>query len=406
MPATIPINPDVSNIPYGDRKRILDASRGKKGIVDLASGNPDRPMPTFIVERMKEALNPGYARYTDYYGLPELRQKLSRYLKLECGISADPKDELLITHGVQEGLYITMRCILHPGDEVLIPSPHYANYFMNTLACGARPVLICLDQEQGFLPDLERFRKAVTPRTRALVFCNPSNPLGVVWSKPVLEGLARFAIGHDLIVLVDEIYRDFCRAGKPVSIGSFPGMRDRTFTFGGFSKSFMMMGLRVGFVAGPAEVMFHIKNLHYCVSLCPSSLGQAAALAALDCPREELEPLYREFVDALGMIYGSVMTIPGVKCVPAEGGFFIFPDMRCFGMSSMDLAVRLVEEAGVLTLPGTEFGPYGEGHLRLSVCAKREALIEGINRLRRYAEGRGFVVRTSGDQQVSRPGKR
>jgi aminotransferase len=342
-------------------------------------------MPPFIRDRMKEDLDRGYARYTNYYGMPELRQKLAERLAEECGILADPEKEVLITVGVQEALYVTMRVILHLGDEVLIPSPHYANYSMNAVACGARPVLVPLDQEKGFIPDRNRLEKAITPKTRVLVFCNPSNPLGVVWPRETLEVFADLAQAHDLAVLVDEIYRDFTYTTRPPSIASLPGMKERTFTFGGFSKSYMMMGLRVGYVAGPGDPMFHVRNLHYCVALCPPSLGQLAALAALDCPRADLDALYDEFRSRLQFLYENVTRIPGVTCVRPRGAFYLFPNMRCFGLSSMDLAIALVEKAGVTTLPGTEFGPCGEGYLRLSVCAKRDQLEKGAARLLEFA---------------------
>jgi aminotransferase len=386
MSNPIRLNPDVLNIPYSDRKRVQDAARGKADLVDLASGNPEMPMPRFIVERVKKDLDAGFMRYTNYYGLPELRQKISERLAAECEIVADPETELLVTAGVQEGLYVVMRAILHPGDEVLLPSPHYANYYLNTVACGARPVLVPLDEKAGFIPDLKRLEQAITPATRALIYCNPSNPLGVVWPTKIIEGLARIAKAHDLLVLVDEIYRDFTYTDRPVSIGALAGMKERTFTFGGFSKSYMMMGLRMGYVTGPAEPMFPIKNLHYCVTLCPPSIGQIAALAALDCPGEELEPLYREFQERVAMLYEGVSSIPGVTCVKPQGSFYIFPNMKRFGLSSMDLAIRLIEKAGVMTIPGPEFGPYGEGYLRLSVCSRRNAVETGIERLVTFAK--------------------
>ncbi len=386
MGSHIQIHPDILNIPYGDRHRINDATQGRDGLINLASGNPDLSMPPFITERLKASLDSGYASYTNYYGLPELRRKLSQFLKKNCGISADPDTELLITHGVQEGLYIVMKSILHPGDEILIPSPHYAEYYLNAVACGSKPVLVALDEEKGFIPDFDLIERAVTRKTRAVVFCNPNNPLGVVWPRDVLEDISDLAKANNLIVLVDEIYRDFTYTDQPPSISTLPGMAERTFTFGGFSKSYMMMGLRAGYVIGPTEPMFPIKNLHYCVTLCPSSLGQIAALAALDCPKEQLEPLYREFGERLEVLYKGVKAISGVSCVEPKGGFYMFPNVKCFGLSSMDLALLLIEEVGIVTLPGTEFGPYGEGYLRLSTCVNCEQIETGVGRLIEFAK--------------------
>ncbi len=379
------LNPDIAGIPPSDRLIIMDATRGKTDLADLSSGNPNMPMPAFIRERLQADLDVGYARYTDFYGLPELRERISGYLKAQCEIDADPGTEVLVTHGVQEGLYIVMRTILLPGDEVLIPSPHYGNYVFNSVACGARPVLVPLRQEDGFQPDCERLEAAITPRTKALVFSNPSNPLGVLWPREALEALARLAEAHNLIVLVDEIYRDYYRSNRPFSIAALPGMKERTFTFNGFSKAYMMMGLRMGYVAGPAELMAYIKQLHYVVALCPSSLGQAAALATFDCPREQVDSVQREFSSLLETLCQSVSTLPGVSCVKPPGGFYVFPNFKRWGLSAMDLSLRLIREAGVLTIPGTEFGPAGDGYLRLSVAAARAQVEKGIERLTRFA---------------------
>jgi aspartate/methionine/tyrosine aminotransferase len=166
-------------------------------------------------------------------------------------------------------------------------------------------------------------------------------------------------------------------------------MEDRTFTLQGFSKSYFMMGMRIGYVAGPQEVMLHIKQLHYLIMLCPSRIAQYAALAALDCPGEYLEPMHREYREKLRILYQGVASIPGVSCVEPIGSFYVFPNFSGFGLSSMELSLKLIEEAGVMTLPGTEFGPLGEGHLRLSIVSDRDRLEEGVERLQRFARERG-----------------
>jgi aminotransferase len=342
-------------------------------------------MPPYIRERLKERIDSGPMRYTGYWGSPKLRQRLSEKLEAECGIEADPEEEILITHGVQEALYAVMRTVLRRGDEVLIPSPHYANYLLDAIACGAEPVFVPLHEREGFVPRIEELQRAITPKTRLLVFSNPNNPLGVTWPDETIESLANLVCSRDLLVAVDEIYRDFSESKPPLSIASLPGMKERTFTLQGFSKSYFMMGLRVGYVAGPKELIHHVKQLHYILLLCPSTIGEAAALAALDCPREQIEPLRQEFRDKLRMLYEAVMSIPGITCVRPNGTFYLFPNMRCFGLTSLDLTLKLIEEAGVATLPGTEFGAAGEGYLRLSVISKREQVEEGIRRLKDFA---------------------
>jgi len=374
------LNPDVESIPYADRKKILDATRGRTDLADLSSGNPDVPMPPYVQARLKEAVESGYAPYTDYYGIPQLRSRIAQYLQETCAIAVDPDSELLVTHGVQQALYLVLRTILRRGDQVLIPSPHYANYDLDPVASGGRPVLVPLDEEDGFTPDPHRLDQAITPRTRAILFSNPNNPLGVTWTRPTLEVVADLARRHDLYVLVDEVYRDF-HPQRLTSIAALPGMRERTFVFNGFSKSYFMMGLRTGYVAGPASIIDHVKQLSYVVALCPSYLGQIAALATFDCPRSQVEPVYAEFHSCLELLYDSVTRLPGVSCVRPDCGLYLFPNVSCSGMTSLELSLDLIREAGVITLPGTEFGSAGAGHLRLSVCAGREQVELGVRRL-------------------------
>ena len=378
------INPDVAAIPMSAREQIWKAMEGRNNLANLASGNPDMVMPEPIRNAMREHMDEGYARYTDYYGLKTLRKGIADMLERNWSLPADSEDAIIVTCGVQQGLYIVMRTILKPGDEVIIPSPHYGTFYQNTLACGAKPVLVSLEESDNFVPDFERLTAAVSPKSRAIVFCNPNNPLGVVWSHQTLKSLADFAQTHDLLILVDEIYRDYTFCGKPLSIGSLPGMAQRTFTFGGFSKSHFMMGLRIGFVAGPPALMHAVKKLHYCVVLCPSAISQSAALAALNCTDAELAPIRSHFAAKLDLLYQRIKALPGVSCAAPGGSFYVFPNFSRYGTDAMALAIRLIKEAGVVTLPGTEFGKLGQGHLRLSVCAIEVEVSEGIQRLENF----------------------
>lgn len=378
------LNPANGDMLPSTRLTIINATRGRTDLADLSSGNPNSPMPAYIRERLRADLESGYALYTDYFGLPQLRAKISQYLETECGIGVDPDSEVLVTHGVQEALYIITQTLLSPGDEVLIPSPHYGNYAIDSVLCGAKPVLVPLREENGFQPDIKELEAGITPRTKALVFSNPNNPLGVLWSREVLEQIAGLAQRHDLTVLVDEVYRDYFRAHQPASMAALPGMKERTFTFNGFSKAYMMMGLRIGYVAGPAEPMAVVKRLHHAIAICPSSLGQVAALAAFETPPEQVENIQREFSSLLEMLYQGVVALPRVSCVKPRAGFYMFPNFQRLGHSSLDLSLRLIERAGVVTMPGIEFGPAGDGHLRLSVAAGREHVEKGIARLTRF----------------------
>ena len=378
------INPDVAAIPMSQREAIWQAMEGRDDLANLASGNPEMTMPQPVRQAMQQHVDEGYARYTDYYGFKALREGISGMLQRDWSLAADSEDAIIVTCGVQQGLYTVMRSILKPGDEVIIPSPHYGTYYQNTLACGAKPVLVPLEESDNFVPDIKRLTAAVSPKSRAIVFCNPNNPLGVVWSHQTLKSLADFAQTHNLLVLVDEIYRDYTFNGEPLSIGSLPGMAQGTFTFGGFSKSHFMMGLRIGFVAGPPAYMHAVKKLHYCVALCPSVISQTAAMAALQCTDAELAPIRSHFAAKLDRLYRHIKALPGVSCAAPGGSFYVFPNFSRYGSDAMAFAIRLIEEAGVVTLPGTEFGELGQGYLRLSVCATEAEVAKGIHRLETF----------------------
>lgn len=384
--STFELNPDIVRQPPSDRLKIVAAVQRSTDLADLASGNPNFPVPPYILERVRTQLDTGYARYTDYFGSPELRQRISRYLETVCGITADPDQQVLVTHGVQQALYLVMRTILKPGDEVLLPSPHYETYEINARHCGAVPVPVLMREQDRWQPTVEALEAAITPRSAVLVFSNPSNPLGIIWPRSVLEGVARVAIKHNLLLLVDEVYRDFFDPALRLSLASLPGMQERTFTFNGFSKSHMLMGLRMGYVAGPAELMAHVKRLHHSIAICTSALGQAAALASFDCPAEQVSPLYAEIQDLLDLLYERLTSIPGITCVRPKSGFYLFPNFSRVGLSSLELAMRLIEQARVSTLPGTSFGRAGEGYLRLSVAAGRQHVELGSQRLIRFFE--------------------
>jgi len=374
-----PLNPNIVAYPPSDRLKIVAAAEGRSDLADLSSGNPNYPVPPFIVDRLQKEVERGYAPYPDYFGDLELRVGISNYLDSACGVKADPRTEILVTHGVQQGLYLVMATLLKPGDEVLLPSPHYGSYEINANLCGAKPVLVPLNEQHGFEPDIAAMEAAVSPTTRAVIFSNPHNPLGILWSRKVLEQIAHFAQRFDLFVLVDEVYHDYFE--DPLSIGSLPGMAPRTFTFNGFSKSHMLMGLRMGYVAGPADLMQYVQRFHHSIAISTSSLGQAAALAALECPADQVKDMYEEIQVLVNLLHRGVTSLPGVTCVEPESGFYLFPNFSSLGHNSVDLSLRLIEEAGVITLPGTEFGPLGEGFLRLSVAAGRADVEMGLKRL-------------------------
>ncbi|HHT63406.1 MAG TPA: aminotransferase class I/II-fold pyridoxal phosphate-dependent enzyme, partial [Clostridia bacterium] len=279
----------VSNIPMENREFIQEYAAGRPGIIDLSIGNPDLPTPAYIVNKSKEAIDQGHTRYTGYYGTPELKAAIAKRFREKNGLNYNPEKDIIVTQGVTEGIFICVQSLIDQGDEIIIPTPHYGPYEQAAAFSKGRIIFFELLEEDNYRLDPERLEMAITPKTKVLIFCNPSNPLGDVWPKEDLQEIARIAQKHNLIVISDEIYDGFIDAPYPGSIASLEGMQERTLVLNGFSKVYCMTGFRVGYIAGPEKLISQIKKLHYTITLCPNSISQKAAEAALECPQNEID---------------------------------------------------------------------------------------------------------------------
>ena len=360
------------------RGKALEAQG--RSIIHLGIGEPDFDTPRFIRQAADAALEAGFTHYGPAAGLPELREAIARTWHQQRSIPC-AAENVIVTPGAKPILFFAMLALLEPGDEVIIPTPAFPTYASVVSFLDARVVPTPLDPERGFDLDLAELAARITPRTRMIVLNSPHNPTGAVLSDATLEVVRELAISHDLVVLSDEIYGSMVYDLPFRSIASLPGMAERTVVVDGFSKTYAMTGWRLGFGIMPAALAKHVATLMNNSNSCTATFVQKAGVTALCGPQEEVRAMVAEFHARRDLVVGGLNQIPGLECFMPSGAFYAWPDVRATGFDSGTLADRLLDEAGVVTLPGTGFGEAGEGYLRLSYANSQDNLREGMARI-------------------------
>ena len=370
-------------------RRMLELSAKAQNVIHMEQGEPDFITPDFIAEAAVEAVKRGFTHYTEIDGTLELRQAISDKLRAENGIDADPGTEVTVTSGSQEAMMIAALGFLNPGDEALILDPYYPAYYEDTLLAEAVPVPVPLNEKKDYGIDIEALESRLTEKTRMIWMCNPSNPTGHLFSKQDLEIVADIAKRHDLIVFADEIYEKIVYDGaRHQSIGSLPGMDDRTITVNGFSKAYAMTGWRIGYIAAEKRVSATLRKLHYYAALCPNAISQKAAFAALKGPQGCVREMVSEYDRRRRLVLNELGKIKCLSYTVPKGAFYVFPDFSNFDVSDETFAVYLLKNAGVATAPGSGFGDAGKGHLRISYSVSYDQVQEGLRRILETLERR------------------
>jgi aminotransferase len=370
-------------------RKMLDLSAKMQNVIHLEQGEPDFVTPQHILDAAAEAMRKGCTHYTDTSGTLELREAIAEKLEKENNISADPNTEVTVTAGSQEAMLVAALGFLDRGDEALVIDPYYPAYYEDTLLTEAVPVLFSLNSENDYRIETETLEKKITPKTKMIWICNPSNPTGHVFSKSDLEVLAEAAIRHDLVVFADEIYEKIVYNGKKmVSIASLPGMGDRTITVQGFSKAYAMTGWRIGYMVAAQQLSSTLRTLHYYATLCPNAISQKAALAALTGPQTCVKEMLTEYGRRRELTVSELNKMKALSFTSPEGAFYVFPDFSQLEKSDEKLATEILEKVKVVTVPGSGFGITGRGHLRISYSLDREKVREGMTRIRSYVESK------------------
>jgi aminotransferase len=367
----------------GTRQRydLLERSESMTGVIALGRGDPDLPTPEHIVDAAKRAIDRGVDEVSDPAGLTELRRAIAAKLLRENGVTVDPASGVVVTTGGQEGLFLLVQAILDPGDEILVPDPRYTSYDVAIQMAGAKMISVPTDERDGFDLDPDEVERRITPRTRVLLLVTPGNPTAGTITPPNLRRLAEIARKHDLLVISDEIYEKLLYDGaEHLSIGSLPGMADRTILLNGFSKTYCMTGWRVGYLAGPRSVMRRVRRLKELASSCAPVVSQWAGVAALEGPQDVVEE-YRRIYEGRRRVMLDGLDRMGFTYGDPRGAFYIFVNASSVGMDSIDLSRKLLEEAKVLIFPGTGFGEQWVDYMRVSYLAPEAELAEAMSRI-------------------------
>lgn len=364
-------------------ERATQMQKNGEDVIHMEIGRPDFDTPEIIKQAANTALANGNVFYTSNYGTPELRQAIADKLKRDNGIDYKA-EEILVTIGVGEGTYAAVAAFTEPGDEILVPDPVWLNYIHVPHFFGAVPVSYKLREENDYQIDLNEIEGLITPKTRMLVINTPGNPTGVVQSRETLEKLADIAKKHDLIVVSDEIYEKLVYDGAShVSIAALPGMKERTITLNGFSKCYSMTGWRLGYAAAPLEFIKAMVRVHAYINTCAPSFVQEAGITALEKAEPDVQEMVKEYQRRRDYAVSAINAIDGLSCKTPGGAFYIFVNIKSLGRTSAEMADYLLDHAKIAAVPGSAFGPQGEGYIRLSYACSYERIVEAMERLKK-----------------------
>ncbi|MBI5384052.1 MAG: aminotransferase class I/II-fold pyridoxal phosphate-dependent enzyme [Verrucomicrobia bacterium] len=373
----------VRDIPRSGIREFFDIVASQKDVISLGVGEPDFVTPWHIREAAIYALERGKTSYTSNLGLLRLREVLAAHLAEKFHVAYDPKSQILIAVGVSEAMDLAFRAILNPGDEVIYHEPCYVSYAPGIVMAHAVPVAVSCRPEDNFAVRAENIEKVITPRSKALVLNFPTNPTGGTMTRAELEKIAAVVQRHNLLVITDEIYAELTFEGEHVSIASLPGMLERTIFLHGFSKAYAMTGFRIGYACGPAELVEAMMKVHQYSMLCASIISQEAAVEAIQSGEPDTVRMGEQYKLRRNFIVGAFNEM-GLPCHLPRGSFYAFPCIKSTGLGSKEFAVRLLEEEKVACVPGSAFGPTGEGFLRCCFATSLEQIKVATERMARF----------------------
>ena len=371
--------------PSGIRK-YFDLLQGMEGGISLGIGEPDFQTPWHIRDAGIFSLEKGFTKYTPNAGLSDLRAAISRYLKRRFHLEYAPVGQVLVTVGGSEGLDLAFRCLLEPGDEVIIPAPSFVCYGPLVSIMHGVPVLVETKAENDFRLTPGELRGAITAKTKALVLPFPNNPTGGIMGREDLEALAGVLRGTDIMVISDEIYAELTYGGRHVSMAGIPDMYERTIVVNGFSKAYSMTGWRLGYVCGPKPIIAAMTKLHQFGIMSAPTTSQYAAVEAMRSGDGDIEHMREEYDRRRRYLVENLNRI-GLSCFEPKGAFYVFPDIRSTGLTSEEFCDRFLAEQRVAVIPGTAFGPGGEGYVRACYAASMHDLAEALDRLEKFLCG-------------------
>lgn len=393
MTTTKPVNSEINTFvsqransiaPSGIRK-FFDLLASIDDVISLGVGEPDYTTPWNIREAAIYSLERGRTMYTSNIGMPELRKELSLHLEQCYGLHYNPDSELLITVGVSEALDLAMRATINQGDQVLMGAPCYVAYPASVLLSSGEPVMIPTNEANCFELDPMNLESAITSSCKAILSGYPANPTGAVLPREKMLQIADVARRHNLIVMSDEIYSNLVYGVEHTCFASLPGMQERTILMGGFSKAYAMTGWRIGYAAGPREIISAMTKIHQYTIMCAPTMAQVAAIEALRNGNNSMKEMVADYNRRRQLIVSGLRSI-GFSCFEPKGAFYAFPNISITGLSSEIFAEKLLQEERVAVVPGTAFGQCGEGYIRCCYATSIPELEEALVRIKRFVD--------------------
>jgi aminotransferase len=377
------ISKTVTNLKASGIRKFFDIASTMEDVISLGIGEPDFTTPEPIIEAGIRSLQMGETHYTSNHGIMALREAIAEHLERLYGVRYDPVNEIIVTVGVSEALYLAFTALLDPGDEVIIPTPCFVSYQAEVALAGGKPVEIYTTMEDDFQPDPAIIEKSITPRTKAILLGYPNNPTGAVAKRENLEAIADIAERHDLIVISDEIYDRLVYGQEHVCFPAFPGMQDRTILLGGFSKDYAMTGWRIGYAAGPASMIKGLVRIHQFSVMSAPTISQYGALAALKVGEPYVAEMKAEYDRRRKLIYQGLNDL-GLPTFEPHGAFYVFPSVHNTGLDDESFAEKLLLEEKVAVVPGSSFGDAGIGFVRCSYATSYEKIEIALEKIGRF----------------------
>ena len=373
----------IQKIPPSGIRKYFDLLESMEGGISLGIGEPDFQTPWHIRDAGIYSLEKGFTKYTPNAGLSDLRRSISRYMKRRFDLEYAPIGQILVTVGGSEGLDLCFRCLLEPGDEVIIPTPSFVCYGPLVSMIHGTPVYVETKAENEFRLTADELRSAITPRTKAVVLPFPNNPTGGIMSREDLEALADVLRGTDIMVISDEIYAELTYGQRHVSMANIPDMYERTIVINGFSKAYSMTGWRLGYICGPKELIAAMTKLHQYGIMSAPTTSQYAAIEAMEHGDKDIQDMKDEYDGRRRFIVDGFRKL-GLDCFEPRGAFYTFPCIKSTGLTSEEFCDRFLAEEKVAVIPGSAFGPGGEGYVRACYAASMKNLDEALRRLERF----------------------
>lgn len=364
-------------------KRFFDIINEMPDAISLGLGEPDFKTPEHIRDAGIRSLEQGRTKYTQNPGLPELRRGISEYLERRFGLLYDSETELCVTVGGSEAIDLAIRCLIEKGDEALVPTPSFVCYSPLVTVCGGMAVELVTSADNGFRVTAEQIRAAITERTKLLILPYPSNPTGAILERGDLEEIARVLKDTNIVVLSDEIYSELTYGRRHCSMAEINGMHERTVVVNGFSKSFAMTGWRMGYLCGPKELVAPMGILHQYGIMSAPTVAQYAAIEAMKNGDDDIEAMKAEYDKRRKFLYDGLRQI-GLPCSEPRGAFYCFPRVDGFGLGDAEFCERLLLDEKVAIIPGSAFGPGGEGHARCCYAADMDKIGEALKRMEKF----------------------